>query len=84
MLATRDSAGRIWRKALRRELHILPLAEELTSKYAPIEFVAPRNPMFARIVRGRQALCSNLTVAGFEAAAASRFEPGEISRNRRT
>lgn len=53
---------------------ILALVEELTTEYALIEFVAPQDPMFARIVRGRQALYSNLTIAGFEAAAASRFE----------
>jgi hypothetical protein len=33
-------------------------------------FVAPLDPMFARIGRWH----SNLTIAGFEAAAASRFE----------
>ena len=54
---------------------ILALVEELTGEYALIEFVAPQDPMFARIVRGREALYSNLTIAGFEAAAASRFEP---------
>jgi hypothetical protein len=35
-------------------------------------FVAPLDPMFARI--GREAWHSHLTIAGFEAAAASRFE----------
>jgi hypothetical protein len=37
-------------------------------------FVAPQDSMFARIVREREAWYSNLTIAGFEAAAASRFE----------
>jgi methyltransferase family protein len=53
---------------------ILALVEDLTSEYALIEFVAPQDPMFARIVRGREALYSNLTIARFEAAAASRFD----------
>jgi SAM-dependent methyltransferase len=53
---------------------IFALVAELTGEYALLEFVAPQDPMFARIVRGREALYSNLTAAGFEAAAASRFE----------
>ena len=36
--------------------------------------VAPLDPMFVRIVRGGEAWYSHLTIAGFEAAAASRFE----------
>jgi hypothetical protein len=32
-------------------------------------FVAPQDPMFARIVRGREAWHSHLTIAGFEAGA---------------
>jgi hypothetical protein len=38
------------------------------------EVVAPLDPMFARIVCGREALYSNLTIAGLDAAASSRFE----------
>jgi hypothetical protein len=45
-----------------------------TSEYALIEFASPRDPMFSGIVGGREALYSNLTIAGFDAAAASRFE----------
>jgi hypothetical protein len=37
-------------------------------------FVAPLDLMFVRIVRERETWYSNLTIAGFEAAAASRFE----------
>ena len=53
---------------------ILSLAAELTRDYALIEFVAPQDPMFQRIVRGREALHSHLTFDTFEAAAAVHFE----------
>src|SRR4029079_9111581 len=46
---------------------ILGLVEDLTREYALIEFVAPQNPIFARIVRGRENLYSHLTIAAFEA-----------------
>jgi SAM-dependent methyltransferase len=52
---------------------ILALAAELTRDFALIEFVAPEDPMFARIVRGRGALYSHLTFESFEAAAAAHF-----------
>jgi hypothetical protein len=53
---------------------LLALVEELTRDYALIEFVAPEDPMFKRIVRGREELYSHLTNARFEATAAPRFE----------
>jgi SAM-dependent methyltransferase len=53
---------------------LLSLAADLTREYVLIEFVAPDDPMFQRIVRGRDALYSHLTNARFEAAAARRFE----------
>lgn len=53
---------------------ILDLAAELTQGWVLIEFVAPQDPMFQRIVRGRGHLHSHMTNAWFEAAAASRFE----------
>lgn len=53
---------------------LLALVEELTQDYALIEFVAPEDPMFKRIVRGREELYSHLTNARFEATAAPRFE----------
>jgi len=53
---------------------LLALAAELTHDYALIEFVAPDDPMFTRIVRGREALHAGLTAAAFEAAAAPYFE----------
>ena len=53
---------------------ILSLAAELTREYLLIEFVAPADPMFRRIVRGREALHEHLTFERFEATAAARFE----------
>ncbi len=53
---------------------ILSLAAELTQDYLLIEFVTPEDPMFQRIVRGREALYSDLTFERFETAAAARFE----------
>jgi hypothetical protein len=53
---------------------LLDLTAELTADYALIEFVAPEDPMFQRIVRGREGLYSHLTNARFEAAARERFE----------
>lgn len=53
---------------------LLDLAAELTRDYLLVEFVAPDDPMFRRIVRGREALYSDLTSMRFEAAATERFE----------
>ena len=53
---------------------LLALISELTREYALIEFVGPEDPMFQRIVRGREDLYEHLTKAAFEAAAASHFE----------
>jgi SAM-dependent methyltransferase len=53
---------------------IFSLAAELTRDFALIEFVSPADPMFKKIVRGREALHSDLNVAAFEAAAAPYFE----------
>ena len=53
---------------------LLDLAAELSRDYLLIEFVAPEDPMFQRIVRGREALYSDLTSTRFEAVAAERFE----------
>lgn len=47
---------------------------ELSSDYALIEFVAPADPMFNKIVRGREALHKDLTAEVFEAAAAPYFD----------
>jgi SAM-dependent methyltransferase len=53
---------------------ILSLAAELTRDYLLIEFVAPADPRFQRLVRGREALHGDLTFERFEAAAAAHFE----------
>jgi hypothetical protein len=53
---------------------LLGLAAELTRDYLLIEFVAPADPMFQRIVRGREALYDHLTFERFEAAAGAHFD----------
>jgi SAM-dependent methyltransferase len=53
---------------------LLALAAQLTCGYLLIEFVAPSDAMFMRIVRGREALHQDLTRAVFEAAAAAHFD----------
>jgi hypothetical protein len=53
---------------------VLALASELTRDYAVIEFVAPADPMFQRIARGRDQLHSDLTAERFEQAARTRFD----------
>jgi SAM-dependent methyltransferase len=49
------------------------LVERLTTAWAVIEFVPPEDPMFRRIVRGRDHLHTGLTAAAFEAAFARHF-----------
>jgi SAM-dependent methyltransferase len=53
---------------------LLGLTDELSREYVLIEFVAPADPMFQRIVRGRDELYAHFSPAWFEAAALSRFE----------
>jgi hypothetical protein len=53
---------------------ILELAAELTSQYLIIEFVAPEDPMFRHLVRGRAELFSGLSKESFELAAVPWFE----------
>ena len=53
---------------------LLALAAEVTHDYALIEFIAPADPMFARIVRGREALHADLTPQVFESMAAPHFD----------
>jgi len=48
--------------------------EEIAREYVLIEFVAPEDPMFQRIVRGREGLYQQMTKAWFEAAAEQRFD----------
>jgi SAM-dependent methyltransferase len=53
---------------------IVHLAADLTREAAVIEFVAPDDPMFRRLTRGRDHLHAGLTAGAFEAACAERFE----------
>jgi SAM-dependent methyltransferase len=53
---------------------LLDLADQLTRRDLLIEFVGPEDPMFRRIVRGRDRLYSNITRESFESAARARFE----------
>ena len=53
---------------------IIHLAADLTRDAAVIEFVAPDDPMFRRLTRGRDHLHTGLTAEAFEAACAERFE----------
>ena len=53
---------------------IFDLVAQLTTDIFVIEFVAPEDPMFRRIVRGREHLFEDLTVESFEAASWKRFE----------
>jgi SAM-dependent methyltransferase len=59
---------------------LVNLIAEISRDYVLIEFVGPEDPMFQRIVRGRDHLYSHLTRARFEAAAGERFE---LVRSRR-
>lgn len=53
---------------------ILGLAAELTTGTLVIEFVAPSDPMFQRLTRGREHLFADLTRESFEAACREHFE----------
>jgi SAM-dependent methyltransferase len=53
---------------------LLAVADDLSREYVLIEFVAPADPMFQKIVRGRDGLYSHFSPAWFEAAAKARFE----------
>ena len=52
---------------------ILSLLADLTTDLLLIEFIEPADPMFRRLVRGRDALYAHLTTSYFESACASRF-----------
>jgi SAM-dependent methyltransferase len=53
---------------------VVKLLSDLTTAHAIVEFVAPGDPMFQRLTRGRDALHGDLTRESFEAACATRFE----------
>lgn len=52
---------------------IVSLAAEFTTDLAVIEFVAPQDPMFQRIARGREHLHRDLIPQEFESACRARF-----------
>lgn len=54
--------------------YIFDLIAGLTTHLAIVEYVDPSDSQFRRIARGRDALHRDLTEAGFEAAAARRFD----------
>lgn len=53
---------------------IMDLAAELTTDLLVIEFVAPDDPMFRRIARGRDHLFTGLTKESFETTAVRHFD----------
>ena len=53
---------------------VVELAAALTTDLALIEFVGRTDPMFQRLVRGRERLYENITEAAFEACLRRRFE----------
>jgi SAM-dependent methyltransferase len=59
---------------------VFALAGEISRGYVLIEFVAPEDPMFRKIVRGRDDLYSQVTQARFEAAAAQFFDLVRVQR----
>lgn len=53
---------------------LVELVASLTRQWVVVEYVPPEDPMFRRIVRGRERLHEDLTLANFEAAFRKRFE----------
>ena len=53
---------------------ILDLTAEMTTDLCVMEFIAPDDSMFKRLVRGRASLFAALTQSAFEAECLSRFE----------
>jgi hypothetical protein len=53
---------------------IVGLAADLTTALAVIEFVAPQDPMFRRLTRGREELHAALDERAFAEACAAHFE----------
>jgi SAM-dependent methyltransferase len=54
-------------------VEIIKLVAELTTDLAVIEYVGTADPMFQRLLRGRQALYEQLSPDAFEAAARTQF-----------
>lgn len=57
---------------------IIELASQLTRDIAVIEFIAPEDSMFRRLVRGREELHAGLNAEAFEAACAPRFHIARV------
>jgi type II secretory pathway predicted ATPase ExeA len=57
---------------------IVRLAAELTSDLLVIEFVAPQDSMFRRLVRGREELHQDLTHEVFENACRRHFQVARV------
>lgn len=57
---------------------IIATAAGLTTNIAVIEFIAPADSMFRRLVRGREALHDGLNAAVFETACAPHFEVVQV------
>jgi ribosomal protein L11 methylase PrmA len=53
---------------------VVALAADLTTDLAILEFVGPGDPMFRRLLRGRERLYEGITEAAFEACVRERFE----------
>jgi hypothetical protein len=53
---------------------VVDLAADLTRGVAVIKFIAPEDPMFRRLTRGREALHTGLTTAVFETSCRRRFD----------
>jgi SAM-dependent methyltransferase len=54
--------------------HIMALAADLTRDLLVIEFIAPHDPMFRRLTRGRDALYQDLTPVLFESVCGQHFD----------
>ena len=52
---------------------VLALAAQMTRRYLVIEYVAPDDPQFKRLCRGREALYRHLSAEFFESAASVSF-----------
>ncbi len=53
---------------------IVDLAAELTTRSCILEFIAPGDPMFRKLLHGRKHLYDGLTAAAFEQLCAGRFD----------
>ncbi len=53
---------------------VVALAADLTTDLAIVEFVGPGDPMFRRLLRGRERLYEGITEAAFESRVRERFE----------